>query len=199
MRIIAATKNKGKVLELKSILGNYGFDVVSQEEIGIDADVCETGKSFVENASIKAHAIAMLCDDAVIADDSGICVNALGGEPGVYSARYSGVHGDDEANNKKLLENLADKEDRSAYFECAMSLIMPDGSEITASGRVNGRILHEPEGNGGFGYDPLFYSDELKKCFGTASAEEKNSVSHRGRALKGICEKLDEYFKKEEN
>jgi len=197
MKIIAATKNKGKISELKEILGKYGFDVVSQDEVGIDAEVCETGKTFLENALIKARAIAMLCDDAVIADDSGLCVNALGGEPGIYSARYSGEHGNDNENKKKLLDNMRDKEDRSAYFECAMALIMPDGNEITAGGRTCGKILETPEGDGGFGYDPLFYSDEICKCFGVASADEKNSVSHRSKALKGICEKLETYLKED--
>lgn len=197
MKIIAATKNAGKVKEFKSILEKYGFEVVSQNEEGIDADVCETGKTFLENALIKAKVIALLCDDAVIADDSGLCVNALNGEPGVYSARYSGIHGDDLANNRKLLENLADKKDRSAYFECAIAMVLPDGTEITASGRTFGKILNEPEGSNGFGYDPIFFSDDLKKSFGIAEPEEKNAVSHRGLALKELCLKLDRYYDKQ--
>ncbi len=194
MRIIAATKNSGKVCELKEILGDLGFEIVSQSEVGIEADVCETGQTFSENASIKARAIAMLCDDAVIADDSGLCVNALGGEPGIYSARYAGEHGNDKLNNAKLIRELGDAEDRSAYFECAVSLIMPNGDEISASGKTFGTILTAPEGSDGFGYDPLFYSDDLGKSFGVAASEEKNSVSHRGRALSELYTKLKLYL-----
>ncbi len=195
MEIIAATKNKGKVAELKSILSVYGFDVISQDEAGIEAEVCESGSTFLENALIKARAVALLCDCAVIADDSGICVNALGGEPGIYSARYSGVHGDSEANNRKLLAELSDKNNRSAYFECAVALVLPDGEELTAGGRTEGRILEAPSGENGFGYDCIFYSDELGKSFGVASDEEKNAVSHRAKALKNLCCKLDRYLK----
>lgn len=126
-------------------------------------------------------------------------MNALGGEPGVYSARYSGVHGDDAANNKKLLENLENESDRSAYFECAIALVLPDGTEITSTGRAYGKILDAPEGSNGFGYDPLFYSDDLNKSFGAADGDEKNSVSHRGRALEELCKKLDKYQEGIEN
>ncbi len=193
MRVIVATKNAGKVREFKQILTEYGFEVISQSEADIEADVCETGATFIENALIKAKAISLICDDAVIADDSGLCVPSLNGEPGVYSARYSGVHGYDAANNNKLLKNLADKADRSAYFECAIALVLPDGTEITSTGRAYGKILDAPDGCNGFGYDPLFYSDDLNKSFGTADNDEKNSVSHRGRALEELCKKLDKY------
>ena len=129
-----------------------------------------------------------------LADDSGLCVDALGGAPGVYSARYAGGHGDDAANNALLLKNLAGvpEEKRTAYFESCVALCFPDGRELTASGRTYGRILFFPEGDNGFGYDPLFFSDDLKKSFGTADAEEKNAVSHRARALAALAEKWGE-------
>lgn len=190
MRVIAATKNKGKIAEISEILKPLGFEVVSQGDAGIDVEVFETGKTFMENARIKAQAVALLCDDAVLADDSGLCVDALGGAPGIYSARYAGENASDEEKIAKLLGELGDKTDRTAKFVTAVVFLYPDGREVSATGEVCGRITAEAHGDGGFGYDPIFYSNELKKTFGEASAEEKNGISHRAKALSALCEKL---------
>lgn len=190
MRVIAATKNKGKIREISEILGELGIEVVSQGDAGIDVEVLETGKTFLENARIKAQAVALLCDDAVLADDSGLCVDALGGAPGIYSARYAGEDATDEDKIKKLLGELDGEVNREAHFETAVSFILPDGRELSASGIVPGRITTEPSGDSGFGYDPIFFSDELGKTFGDATDEEKNSVSHRSRAIKALFEIL---------
>ncbi len=190
MRVIAATKNKGKIREISEILGELGIEVISQGDAGIDVEVLETGMTFLENARIKAQAVALLCDDAVLADDSGLCVDALGGAPGIYSARYAGEDATDSDKIKKLLGELDGEVNREAHFETAVSFILPDGRELSASGTVPGRITTEPSGEGGFGYDPIFFSDELGKTFGDATDEEKNSVSHRSRAIKALFEIL---------
>lgn len=192
MRIIAATKNKGKIREISEILGELDIEVISQADAGIDVDIVETGTTFIENARIKAQAVSLLCDDAVLADDSGLCVDALGGAPGVFSARYSGENATDSENTSKLLDALSGETNRDAYFEAAIVLIFPDGRELSASGRSMGRITTEPFGGGGFGYDPVFFSTELGKTFGEASDEEKNKVSHRAKALKELFELLKE-------
>lgn len=192
MRIIAATKNKGKIREISEILGALDIEVISQADAGIDVDIVETGTTFIENARIKAQAVSLLCDDAVLADDSGLCVDALGGAPGVFSARYSGENATDSENTSKLLDALSGETNRDAYFEAAIVLIFPDGRELSASGRSMGRITTEPFGGGGFGYDPVFFSTELGKTFGEASDEEKNKVSHRAKALKELFELLKE-------
>lgn len=186
--IVIATGNKHKLEEIKSIFND--FNVISQAEAGFFGDVEENGTSFEENALIKAEAVAKALNCVALADDSGICVNALGGAPGIFSARYSGVHGDDKANRVLLLKNLEGKADRSAYFKCAVALVYPDGKKITATGETHGSILYEEEGSGGFGYDCIFFSDELNKSFGVASSEEKNSVSHRFKALQNLRSKI---------
>lgn len=192
MRLVVASGNKGKLREIAEILKNY--DVVSMQAAGFAGDVEETGKTFEENALIKARAVCKALNLPALADDSGLCVDALGGAPGVYSARFCGRHGDDAANNRLLLEKLQNVPDgeRGAYFESCVAVCFPDGREVTASGRTYGKILHREEGEGGFGYDPLFFSSELGKSFGLASAEEKNAVSHRGKALRALAEKLKE-------
>ena len=194
MKIIAATKNKGKIKEISNILGKLGFEVESQQDAGYDVDVLETGDTFEKNALIKARAIAMLCDELVLADDSGLCIDALDGKPGVYSARYAGEDATDADKVNKILEELKSKKDRTARFVTSVAFIFPNGKEITASGEVKGYITAEPLGENGFGYDPIFYSDELKKTFAQASDEEKNSVSHRGRALMALSKKLKDYI-----
>ncbi|MBQ7974116.1 MAG: RdgB/HAM1 family non-canonical purine NTP pyrophosphatase [Clostridia bacterium] len=190
MEIILATKNAGKVREMAEIMAPYNISVISQKDAGIDVEVLETGSTFEENAEIKARAVAMLCDLPVIADDSGLCIDALGGKPGIYSARYGGEELPYTEKIRCLLKELEDVTDRSARFECAMVLVMPDGRKFSATGAVAGSILQAPEGTGGFGYDSIFYSSELGKSFGVASDEEKNSISHRGRALKKLCNEL---------
>lgn len=197
LKLVAATKNKGKIREIKRMLSLTGIDVISSAEAGIDKDIEETGTTFAENAMIKARGIAEMCKLPVLADDSGLCVEALGGRPGVYSARYAGEGASDGERINKLLSELAGVEDRRAKFVCDMALVMPDGRAFTAEGEVNGHILYEPDGENGFGYDPIFCCDELKKSFAAASDSEKNSVSHRGRALNKICEiiKKEKFFK----
>lgn len=189
-KLVVATGNAHKLREIAQIFTNY--EIVSQKQAGFDEEVEETGTTFVENALIKARAASKALGVIALADDSGLCVEALGGAPGVYSARYSGGHGDDKANRDLLLKNLAGEKNRRAYFESAIALVYPDGREIVAQGRTRGNILFEEIGENGFGYDCLFFSDDLQKSFGVASAEEKNGVSHRYRALCDLKSKLGE-------
>lgn len=190
MKIVVASGNKAKLREIAQIFQEY--EILSMQEAGFTDDIEENGSTFEENALIKARAVSRALGVNALADDSGICVEALGGAPGVHSARFCGRHGDDAANNALLLEKLKDvpQDRRRAYFESCVALCFADGREVTASGRTYGRILEKAEGEGGFGYDPLFYSDELGMSFGLASAEEKNAVSHRGKALAALAEKL---------
>ncbi len=189
-KIVVASGNRGKIREIKEIFKNY--DVISMREAGFDREIDETGCTFEENAVIKARAVSEALGCIALADDSGLCVDALGGAPGVFSARYAGGHGDDGANNALLLENMRSVSDekRGAYFESCVALCLKDGTVVTASGRTYGRILRAPDGEGGFGYDPVFFSGELGKSFGRASAEEKNAVSHRAKALAALAEKI---------
>lgn len=193
-RLVVATGNAHKLREIADIFTD--FEVISQKQAGFDVEVEENGESFIENAVIKARAAANALGCVALADDSGLCVNALDGAPGIYSARYCGRHGDDKANRTLLLENLQSATDRSAYFNCAVALVYPNGETMVAEGRTYGQILMEEQGDGGFGYDPIFQSDDLKKSFGVASAEEKNTVSHRFRALQALLEKWRAYERK---
>lgn len=183
-RLVVATGNAHKLKEIAEIFTD--FEVVSQKEMGFCEDVEETGATFIENALIKARAASKALQCMAMADDSGLCVEALNGAPGVLSARYSGGHGNDKANRDFLLKNLEGEENRRAYFNCAVALVYPDGREITAEGRTYGNILKEEMGDGGFGYDCIFESEDLNKSFGLATSEEKNSVSHRFRALQAL-------------
>lgn len=187
MRLVVASGNAHKLREIAEIFTD--FEVVSQKEMGFDGDVEETGETFVENALIKARAACQALGCMALADDSGLCVDALGGAPGVYSARYCGYHGSDAENRAVLLKNLQGVKDRSAHFTSAIALVYPDGRELTAEGYTYGRILEEENGDGGFGYDCLFFSEDLEKTFGVASSEEKNGVSHRFRALQAMLKK----------
>lgn len=195
MKFILATHNKKKCGEMQRILAPLGVEVYTAEMLGISlTDAEETGTTFEENAYIKAKSG---CDESsypCIADDSGLCVDALGGEPGVYSARYSGEHGDDEANIVKLLCNLKDipDEKRTAHFTSAICVCFPDGREIRLEGRCEGKIGYEKKGNGGFGYDPVFMVGE--KSFAELTSEEKDAISHRGVALRKLVEVLPEYL-----
>lgn len=187
MKLIIASNNKHKIVEIKTMIGEWFDEVLSQSDAGFFDDVEETGSTFSENSYIKASAIAdKFKGYAVIADDSGLMVDALNGEPGVYSARYCGVHGNDKANNDLLLKNMLGEKNRTARFVSAITLIMPDGKVFSTEGKVEGEILFEERGTGGFGYDPLFLSIELNKTFGEASADEKNTISHRARALSSL-------------
>ena len=188
--LIVATGNQHKLREIAEIFTDY--EVLSQKQMGFCEDVEENGVSFAENALIKARAVCQARGCVTLADDSGLCVDALGGQPGIFSARYCGHHGDDEANRKKLLENMQGVTNRTAHFNCAIALVYPNGEELVVEGQTFGEILHEVVGNGGFGYDPLFFSRDLQKSFGVATAEEKNKVSHRFRALKKLWTLLNE-------
>lgn len=195
MKIIAATKNKNKLREFGEILKD--FKIVSQEEAGVDIDVEETGATFEENSLLKAKAIFEATGITAIADDSGLCVDALDGEPGVYSARYGGEGYDDEGRVQLLLKNMKEipDEKRTARFVCAITMVGKDGV-ITARGECEGKIDYSPKGENGFGYDPVFFVEKYGKTMAEISPEEKNSISHRGKALKIFAEKLS---KKEYN
>ena len=195
MDIVLASANQGKVKEVKKILSEIPSlaicRVLSLRDIGFVGDIEENGTTFEENALIKAKALA----DGVhitIADDSGLEVDALGGAPGVYSARYAGGHGDDEANNRLLLENLKDVplEKRTARYVAAIACVMPSGESFTVRATCEGKILFAEEGSGGFGYDPLFYTEVYGKTLASVTEEEKNLISHRGKALRLLAEKL---------
>lgn len=187
MKIIIATHNKHKLQEMSRILAPMGYEVVTDRDIGIElSDVEENGKTFLGNARIKAEAGVRESGLPCIADDSGLCVDALDGAPGVFSARYSGVHGDDDGNNRKLLAELegVPTEKRTAHFACAICVSFPDGSEVTATGKCEGYIGYEKKGTNGFGYDPLFMVGD--RSLAEMSAEEKDAISHRGNALKEL-------------
>lgn len=191
MEIVIASRNKHKIEELEALLSKYveGVKLLSLDDVGIVGDIEENGTTFSENALIKARAAAS-SGKIGVGDDSGLCVNALGGAPGIFSARFAGEHGNDAANNEKLLRELSDKSDRSAAFVCAIACVMPDGREITVEGRAEGTILHSASGNNGFGYDPLFYYPPLDKTFASLSPEEKNGISHRARAVEAFAKEL---------
>lgn len=188
MKLAIATNNQHKLQEIRAILGDSFEELLSLKDLGIDVDVEETGKTLEENALIKARAILALSGIATLADDTGLMVDALNGAPGVYSARYAGEEHDDAKNRALLLKNLDGIKDRSAHFATVIALCYPDGKTLTASGRVNGEILLSERGTEGFGYDSLFFSTELGKTFAEATQAEKNSVSHRGRALRAMLE-----------
>ena len=191
MEIIIASNNKHKVEEFQALLKD--FRVLPMGAVGCNLEVEENGKSFYENAKIKAKAVSNFLKGKnyiVLSDDSGLCVDLLGGRPGIYSARYSGMHGNDSENRKKLLEDLKNCSNRSAHFQCDLVAIFPDGKEIHACGKAYGKILEQELGENGFGYDSLFFSKELKKTFAQATEQEKNSVSHRAKAVKNLLEFL---------
>ena len=190
-RLVLASNNFGKLKELRQLLGDR-FDVRSMRELGVETDVEETGETFEENALIKAKALMDVCHCATLADDSGLCVDQLGGRPGVHSARYCGVHGDDEANNQLLLKELADKPTpHKAHYGAAVALCRPGREPVIVYGRCEGEIIGEYRGEGGFGYDPLFLSDDLGVTFAEADPEAKNGVSHRARAIQKLIEILE--------
>ncbi|MGN0768530.1 MAG: XTP/dITP diphosphatase [Christensenellales bacterium] len=186
MKLVIASNNGHKVREIKKILGRFFKEIVTIKELGLDIDPEETGNTFEENSLIKAKAVCLASGLPALADDSGLCVNALGGAPGVYSARFAGIEQNDEKNIDKLLDELKDCKDRTAEFVTVVTLVYPDGKVLSAKGRTKGKITYERKGAGGFGYDPVFYSRELNKTFGEATEEEKNAVSHRGKALESL-------------
>lgn len=193
MKLIIASNNAHKIGEIKKILSGKFDEILSMREAGISHETVEDGRTFVENATKKAREIAELTGSAALADDSGICVDALDGAPGIYSARFaSTVEGNasDEANNALLLERLRDVTDRGAHYTAAIALVYPDGRTVTAEGYMYGDILEAPRGTGGFGYDPLFVIRGESRTVAEMTPEEKNAVSHRAKALALLLEKL---------
>ena len=195
MRIVLASKNAHKLKEISRITEKFGFELVLQSELGLDMDVEENGSTFEENSFIKANAVMQATGLPALADDSGIAVDALNGEPGIYSARYGFDESLDDWGRLLLLlkntENVPDGS-RQAQFVCVITLVMPDGQVIQARGEAHGELLRAPIGEGGFGYDPIFYYPPLGKAFAQLSADEKNQVSHRAVALGLFNEKLKE-------
>ena len=189
MKLLIASNNKHKIEEIKAVLGGKfeAINSIADENIACEPD--ETGETFYENALIKAQAVAKLSDKVILADDTGLCVNALNGRPGVHSARYADDH-DNAANRKKVLAELQGATNRTAYFQTVVVLLYPDGRVITGEGKVDGYIIDEEKGTNGFGYDCIFYSTELNKTFAEATVEEKLSVSHRSRALRDLLTKI---------
>ena len=196
MKLVLASKNAHKLVEMKDILSQLGVEVVLESEAGVDVDVEETGATFEENAYLKAHAVMEASGLPAIADDSGLCVDALNGAPGVYSARYGGPELDDAGRYKLLLENMRGQLDRRCKFVSAICCCFPNGDKVEARGECAGTLAYAPKGADGFGYDPIFFVPGLKKTFAELSPEEKNAISHRGNALKAFREKLETYLKK---
>ena len=193
-KIVFATGNEGKMREVRLILQDLGFPVLSMKEAGVSLDIEENGTTFAENAMIKARAVWEKTGGIVLADDSGLVVDYLGGEPGVYSARYLGEDTSYEIKNQAIIDRLADakEEERTARFVSAIAAVLPDGSELVTEGTVEGLIAHEPAGNGGFGYDPIFYLPEFGVTSAEIPIEKKNEISHRGKALEAMKIKLRE-------
>lgn len=196
MRFVLATNNPKKLAEMSAILDHFGVEVVSPRDLGLHIEVEETGSTFAENAMLKAKAVCEAAKLPAIADDSGLCVDALNGAPGVYSARYGGEELDDRGRYMLLLNSLRGQGSRSAHFACAIACVFPGGDTLTAEGRVEGTIAYAPMGEGGFGYDPVFFYPPLRKTFGQLTAEEKHGISHRGKALEAFVEKLATYLNK---
>jgi XTP/dITP diphosphohydrolase len=191
--MVAATKNRCKIAEIQAIAGEFGIEVVSRDDAGVpDIEVYEDGATFEENSEKKAREIMALCGEVTIADDSGLMVDALGGAPGVFSARFSGGEGNDRQNNEKLLALLADvaEADRTAKFVSVITVLYPDGRKIVVRGECGGHIIYKPRGDGGFGYDPLFTPEGYDRTFGELSEAEKNRISHRSAALRQLKEQL---------
>ncbi len=201
MRIVFATGNKNKMIEIREILGSLGMEILSMKEAGVSGDIVENGSSFAENSMIKARAVFdMLAkkndgvESIVLADDSGLEVDYLGGEPGIYSARYMGEDTSYTIKNNNIIERLAGvpDEQRSARFVCAISAVLPNGKELSSYGTIEGRIGYEIAGSNGFGYDPIFYLPEYGKTSAEITPEEKNAISHRGKALREMEKLLKE-------
>ncbi|WP_050618066.1 XTP/dITP diphosphatase [Intestinimonas massiliensis (ex Afouda et al. 2020)] len=194
MKVVLASKNAHKLQELQDILSAQGVEVILESAAGVDVEVEETGTTFEENSLLKARAVMEASGLPAIADDSGLMVDALNGAPGVYSARYGGPGLDDAGRYRLLLENMRGVLDRKCRFVSAITLCMPSGDIVTARGECPGTLAYAPQGENGFGYDPIFFVPEKKKTFAQLTAEEKNAISHRGRALQLFQEKLAAYL-----
>ncbi len=195
MKFVLASQNKHKLTEMQSILSAHGVEVVLQSDMGLHVDVEETGETFAENAMLKAQAVMKASGLPAIADDSGVCVDALNGAPGVYSARYGGPELDDAGRYRLLLFNMQGARTRAAHFTSAIACVFPNGDTLEAQGICPGTIAFAPQGDGGFGYDPVFFLPELRKTYAQLTPEEKAAVSHRGKALEIFDGKLREYLK----
>ncbi len=200
MKIVFASGNAHKTREVKELLEqslSFPFELLSLKDVGFEGDIVEDGSSFEENSMIKAKTVYEFCRLPVIADDSGICVDALGGAPGIHSARYAAVFSDrnspDESNTALLLRNMEGKSDRSARFVCAVSFVWDDLS-FTVTKACEGSLLHEKRGDGGFGYDPIFFVEQYGKTLSQVTEEEKNAISHRGRAIREAARRLNEHY-----
>jgi XTP/dITP diphosphohydrolase len=195
-QVVIATKNKGKAKDFEALFHPFGFEVVTMFDVAPDLEIEETGTTFEENAKLKAETLANLLGKIVIADDSGLMVDALNGEPGVYSARYAGDH-DDEANMVKLLANMKDvpEQERTARFCCSLAIAGPNMETKTVFGTCEGVIAHEKKGTNGFGYDPVFYVPALEKHMAELTADEKGAISHRGNAIRKLALQLAEILK----
>ncbi|MCI9120113.1 MAG: RdgB/HAM1 family non-canonical purine NTP pyrophosphatase [Oscillibacter sp.] len=196
LQLILATHNPGKLTEMQTILTSLGVQVLSPADAGVSVEVEETGSTFAENALLKAKAICAAAGLPAIGDDSGLCVDALNGGPGVYSARYGGEGLDDRGRQMLLLDSLRGQGTRAAHFTCAVACAFPNGDILEAEGRCDGAIAYAPLGDSGFGYDPVFLVPSLGKTFGQLSPEEKSAISHRGKALAAFAEKLGTYLRK---
>ena len=194
MRLVLASKNQKKLAEMNDILSHLGIQVCSEAEVGVDVEVEETGTTFEENSLLKARAVMEASGLPAIADDSGLCVDALSGAPGVWSARYGGPDLDDAGRYRLILENMRGQSPRTAKFVSVITCCFPNGDVLTARGECPGTIAFAPMGEGGFGYDPVFFIPALKKTFAQLTPEEKNAVSHRGKALERFKQKLEEYL-----
>ena len=194
MKLVLASKNKKKLVELDTILSRLGVEVCSEADAGVDVEVEETGTTFEENSLLKARAVMEASGLPAVADDSGLCVDALNGAPGVYSARYGGEGLDDTGRYRLLLENMRGQMPRTARFVSVITCCFPNGDVISARGECPGTIAFAPMGEGGFGYDPVFFVPSLKKTFAQLTAEEKNAISHRGKALEAFQTKLEAYL-----
>jgi len=195
MKLVLASKNEKKLKEMQEILSQLGVEVCLQSDVNVDVDVEETGTTFEENSLIKAKAVMEASGLPAIADDSGLCVDALNGAPGVYSARYGGEGLDDVGRYRLLLENMRGQP-RAAKFVSVITCCFPNGDVLTSRGECPGTIAFAPQGDGGFGYDPIFFIPALKKTFAQLTAEEKNAISHRGKALEAFKMELERYFNK---
>ena len=195
MKFVLASQNQHKLEEMQSILSAHGVEVVLQSDIGLHVDVEETGETFAENAMLKAKAVMEASGLPAIADDSGVCVDALNGGPGIYSARYGGPELDDTGRYRLLLENMRGAKTRAAHFTSCIACVFPNGDTLEAEGVCPGTIAFAPQGDGGFGYDPVFFLPELRKTYAQLTQEEKAAVSHRGKALAVFEGKLRDYLK----
>jgi XTP/dITP diphosphohydrolase len=196
MKFVLASHNKNKLREMQEILGALGVEVVLQSELGLDLEPEENGETFAENALIKARAVMEESGLPAIADDSGLCVDALQGAPGVYSARYGGEGLTDQQRYELVLRGVAGQFPRTCRFQCAIACCFPEGAVLTAEGKCEGTVAFTPMGEGGFGYDPIFFVPGLKKTFAQLEAQEKNAISHRGKALEIFQKKLEAYLNK---